>query len=342
MKKQYTRIKPSFLGLVIVLLFCFSFQLYPTVIKIGSVAPDRSPWGTALRELGQEWSKITNGEVTIKIFPGGIAGSETDVIRKMRMGILGGGVFTNRGFNAIYPDVYALNIPFMITSKDELDYVMDKMKPRIEKAVEEKGYKVVIFTMAGWLHFFSKNPVQYPEDMKKHKMAYTTGEPMMEQAWKKSGYHIVPLEMKDMMMGLQSGMADSFYLPPILAGSAQYFALAPYMFSLRLAPLVGGIILPKKVWDRIPEKYHAPMMKAAQQLSTNLYAKIVKLEEEAIETMKKHGLKIVESAPDSLPKWREAAAKGMDEVVGKAFSKEIYDEVMQHLKNYRAKHPDVK
>lgn len=316
--------------------------LYSLTIKIGSVAPERSPWGKALRQMGQEWAKITNGKVRLKIYPGGIAGSENDVIRKMRLGVLGGGVFTNRGFIHIYPDVYTINVPFFITTEGELSYVLGKMKGKLESAVEAKGYKVIIFTMAGWLHFFTKKPVKVPADMKKHKLAYVTGESKMEQAWKRSGFHVVPLEMKDMMMGLQSGMVDSFYLPPVFAGSGQYFALAPHMLTQRIAPLVGGIIFPKRMWDKIPDNFHKPMLEAAERISKDLYQKILKLEDEAIETMKEHGLKLVEVPEGGLQKWREASEKGMKHLVGKAFSKEMYDEMLKHLQDYRSQQANKK
>lgn len=328
--------------LILALFIGSSAPLYSLTIKIGSVAPERSPWGKALRDLGREWVKITGGKVRLKIYPGGIAGSENDVIRKMRLGVLGGGVFTNRGFIHIYPDVYTINVPFFITTEDELNYVMGKMQDKLEKAVEAKGYKVVIFTMAGWLHFFTKDPVRLPDDMKKQKLAYVTGEPKMEQAWKRSGFHVVPIEIKDMMMGLQSGMVDSFYLPPVFAGSGQYFALAPHMLTQRIAPLVGGIIVPKKVWNSIPEEFRKPMKEAAVKISQELYTKIVKLEKEAIETMKKHGLKMIDMPEGGLQKWRDASEKGMSRLVGNAFSKETYDEMLKHLQEFRAKHSNKK
>ncbi|MDQ1353963.1 MAG: C4-dicarboxylate transporter substrate-binding protein, partial [Acidobacteriota bacterium] len=39
--------------------------------------------------------------------------------------------------------------------------------------------------------------------------------------------------------------------------------------------------------------------------------------------------------PDAMAKWRAAADKGMDELVGKAFSKEIYDLLRQCVAEYR-------
>ena len=80
------------------------------VIKIGSIAPDRSPWNDALKEIGREWEKISNGQVKLKIYPGGIAGSEEDMIRKMKVGTLGGAVLTNIGLTKINPDAFVLSI----------------------------------------------------------------------------------------------------------------------------------------------------------------------------------------------------------------------------------------
>jgi TRAP-type C4-dicarboxylate transport system substrate-binding protein len=323
--------------LVLIIFSVLTLPAYSLTIKIGSIAPARSPWDKALRELGREWTKITEGKVRLKIYPGGIAGNQDDVIRKMRMGILGGALMVNRGFTKLYRDVYALNIPFLITSEDELNYVLDKLKPVYEKAIEEKGFKVVILTRAGFFHFFTKEPVKYPEDLKKHKLSFTSNEPQLEQAWKKSGYHVVPNDLNDLMMALQSGMVTAFYLPPLVAGSGQYFPLAPYMSSQPIAPMVGGIILTKRIWEQIPEKYKKEMMNVCVGLDERLYKKTVKLEKEAVEEMTKHGLKIIDFPPGAMEKWREASDKGMNELIGKVFSKETYDLILHYLEEFRKK-----
>jgi predicted secreted protein len=38
-----------------------------------------------------------------------------------------------------------------------------------------------------------------------------------------------------------------------------------------------------------------------------------------------------------MPQWKEAASKGMDELVGRKFSREIYDKLLQMLQEYRQK-----
>jgi TRAP-type C4-dicarboxylate transport system substrate-binding protein len=316
--------------------------IYPLTIKIGSIAPARSPWNKALRELGREWKRITQGLVKIKIYPGGIAGNEEDMIRKMRVGILGGAGLSNRGLSSIYRDAYVLNIPYMLSTDEELDFILKKLKPVFEKEIEKKGFKVVIWTVAGWINWFTKHSVITPDDMKKHKISFTTSAPQMEQAWKKAGFHVIPNDLKDLMMALQSGMVNAFYLPPIVAASGQYFPHAPNMCSLRIAPLLGGIVMTQKVWKRIPSKYHKEMIDVTYRLSERLYKKTIELEKEAIDTMKEHGLVINQVPPESLNEWRAASSKGMNELIGKAFSKEIYNQLLTLLEEYHRLHGSKK
>ncbi len=322
-------------GLILVgAVFTGTMQAEEVTIKLGTIAPLRSPWVDELKKLDLEWRKITQGQVKIKIYAGGIAGSEEDMIRKMRMGTLGGAVFTNNGIINIDKEFYVFNIPFFIDSEAQLDYVISKITPIFENNIEKKGFKLITWSKAGWVNFFSKGPVVYPDDMKKHKLSFATGTPEMEEAWKKAGFRIVPNELKDLMMALESGMVDSFYLPPIVAASGQYFALAPYMCTIKIAPVVGGMVCSKKIWDSIPDQYKDKMLSVADKMVHNLYLKTLDLEKEAIEEMKKHGLKIVIIPSDALEKWKVVVDKGTDALMGKAFSKEIYDKAVQSINEY--------
>ena len=306
-----------------------------TVIKIGNIAPERSPWNKALQEVAADWAKISNGQVELKIYAGGIAGSEEDMLRKMRLGTLGAGVFTTLGMVKIAPDVFVLSTPFLWDSQQEFQAVFDQLKPVFQKEVEAKGFKHLLWTQAGWSYFFTKDKVVYPEDLKKHKISFATGEPEMEQAWKSMGYQVVPNDLKDLMIGLQSGLVDSFYLPPLLAASGQYFALAPHMLDLPLAPLLGGLVLTGRAWESIPEAFREPMQQSLAKAAEQLVLETQGLENEAIKTMQDNGLTVEKPPADALGKWRAVAARGNDALTEKAFSKEIYQKTLALIAEYR-------
>jgi TRAP-type transport system periplasmic protein len=327
------RLKFVLLSLIMIMLLTDGLQAL--TIKIGTIAPLRSPWVRELKKLGVEWTKITDGKVKIKIFAGGIAGGEDDMVRKIRLGTLGGAIFTNIGINNIYPDSNVLNIPFLFNSEKELDYILDKMRPIFEGEIEKKGFKVIAYTKAGWIYFFTKKPVAYPEDLRKHKLSFSTGARVWEEAWKKSGYQIIPGELKDLMMALQSGMVNAFYLHPLIAASGQYFALAPNMLPLKIAPLVGGVVFSDRIWKRVPDQYKDKMLAVVNNMIDRLYQETIELEKEAIQEMKKHELKITPVPPDAMEKWRTISDKGLDVLMGRAFSKKVYDQVIGHLNDFR-------
>src|SRR5512136_476137 len=230
------------------------------VIKIASIAPSRSPWDKALEKVANDWERLSNGSVQVKIYPGSIAGSEQDMIRKMRLGVLQGGVFSTMGLAKIDHSLTVLCIPFLFHSRDEFDDVFERMKPTLEKLIEAKGFQVMFWTLAGWINFFSKSPVIEPDDLKKLKISVTTDFPEIEQVWKRMGYEVVTGDTD--MIQLQSGAITALYLPPLVAASGQFFALAPHMLEPSLAPLFGGLLLSDKAWASIPADLHKPFLDA--------------------------------------------------------------------------------
>ena len=73
----------------------------PNVVKLASLVPDGSVWHKILQGTGSEWSAATAGRVTLRIYPGGVAGDEPDMVRKMRIGQIQASALTVTGLAAI-------------------------------------------------------------------------------------------------------------------------------------------------------------------------------------------------------------------------------------------------
>jgi len=96
-------------------------------------------------------------------------------------------------------------------------------------------------------------------------------------------------------------------------------------------------VIMDRIWEKIPENYKSAMMEVVKKQSDKLDLETAALEKKAMATMKKNGLIIHEAPADSMAKWKEEAEKGMDELIGKKFSREIYEKLLQILKEYRIK-----
>ncbi|MBN1496692.1 MAG: TRAP transporter substrate-binding protein DctP [Spirochaetes bacterium] len=310
---------------------------YSLTIKVGSIAPTGSPWDKALKKIAAEWKTISGGKIQMKIYPGGIVGTEPDMIRKMRIGQLQAAIFTGMGMSYIAPDVFALSLAFMVRDDKELDYLMMKSTPYFENLIAKKGFSVLAWSKAGWINFFTTKPVVYPKDLKPLKLAVAEGDAELLQAWRVMNYNAIPLATNDVMTGLQNGMIEAIYAPPLVAASFQWFGIANHMCAIRIAPLIGGIVMTNKTWDEIPANIRPKLVKSMKQIVDNLYVETIALEKGAIDTMIKHGLKIHVVPADGEKLWRQEAVKSYEVYVGKTFSRELFNKLQGYLKEYREK-----
>jgi TRAP-type C4-dicarboxylate transport system substrate-binding protein len=313
-------------------------SVYSLTIRIGSVARTGSQWDRTLKKLQKKWEEITRGEVKIQVKNGEHMGSEYDMLQEMRSGELEGAAFFNRGLPRICPGVYMFTVPLIIVSEEEHNYVFNQMKPAFEKIIEDKGYKVITWTLSGWLKLFSKYPVFYPRDLQKHKLSLTTWNPDIESGWRELGFPVVPTDFKDLKITLQSGMVDAFFLSPLEAKEGGYYTLAPNMCTQTSGPEYWCIVLTAETWEKIPGQYKKQMEETAEKLSNELYKKIQQLEINAVEDMEEQDLFVNKLPADALEKWQAAVRKCLYKLTENNSSlKEAFERMIQYLKEYQEK-----
>src|SRR3954465_118609 len=133
-------------------------------IKLGTLAPQGSTWHQLLQQMGQEFSKASNGKVELKIYAGGTQGSEGEMIRKISIGQLQAASITAVGMHEITPEPQAECVPFLIDSYEEYDYVHQKLRPQLEQALAKKGYVALQWGEVGFVYLFATEPYRTPAD----------------------------------------------------------------------------------------------------------------------------------------------------------------------------------
>jgi TRAP-type transport system periplasmic protein len=314
----------------------------PTVVKMATLAPEGSSWFRVLQEMGEEWRKASDGAVTLRIYPGGVAGDEDAVIRKMRVGQIQAAAITGIGLAYLEPSFYALHIPMMYASDEEFDSVRDRYAPVLERKMEEKGFVVLNWGDAGWVHFFSKAPVVTPAEAKALKLFQWSGDMNLVQLYKETGFHPVPLSTNDLLPGLQTGMVNAFSSTPLAALAFQWFALAPNMADLRYVPLTGATVVEKRVWEKIPPGLRQKLLDASRKAGLRLRAEIRRLNQEALAVMVKNGLKVHKVPPEINAQWRKMVEDVYPKVRGKIMPAEAFDTVKLYRDEYRAAHGGAK
>ena len=310
----------------------------PVQIRLGTLAPSGSSFHTALVEMGQKWRQMSGGSVKLTIYPDGTQGGEADMVRMMRAGILTAGMFTVVGLSEIDPSVGGLSfLPLTFRSWEEYDYVVERLSPRLEKLLLDKGFVMLFWGDAGWVRFFSKTAAVRPDDFKPFKIFTWAGDAHQVDLMKALGYHPVPRETADILPGLRTDLINAIPLPPNQAMLGQCYTVAKHMLALKWTVLSGGTIIRKDTWDKIPPDLQKQLRSAADVAGAKIRASDRKEDEESIAAMQKKGLIVNQVTPQAEAEWQRLTKVIYPELRGKVVPADIFDEVQRLVAEYRAK-----
>jgi TRAP-type transport system periplasmic protein len=310
----------------------------PVAIRLGTLAPMGGSFHNALVEMGQKWRDASGGSVKLTIYPDGTQGGEADMVRLMRAGVLTAGMFTVVGLSEIDPSVGGLSfMPLTFRSWEEYDYVLEKLSPRLEKLLLDKGFVVLFWGDAGWLRFFSKTPAVRPDDFKQLKMFTWAGNAYQVDLMKSLGYHPIPLETASILPGLRTNLINAIPLPPFQALAGQCYTVANQMLALKWSVLSGGTIIRKDAWDKIPQDVQKQLHAAAAVAGAKIRASDRKEDDESIAAMQKKGLVVNPVTPQIEEEWKQLIKTIYPQIRGKIVPADIFDEVQRLVAEYRAK-----
>jgi TRAP-type C4-dicarboxylate transport system substrate-binding protein len=306
-----------------------------TILKIATLAPEGSVWLQTFEDLNAELKKKTNNEVQLKIYPGGVLGDETDMVRKMYIGQIQGAALTSAGLSGIFGEMDVFQIPFFFKTYDEIDFVLGKMDAFFKKGFDDKGYILAAWSEGGFVRLMSTVPIASLDDLRKAKVWTWADAPMAKAIFDEAGVSAIPLSLPDVLVGLQTGLVDVVYAPPSGAIALQWFTKIKYMTDVPLIYLIGGILLKKNAFEKLSPADQQVFLELCPKYMDRLKLAIRKENEEAIQVLVKHGVKIIRPSADQIEGFKQVAQKAMNRQTGKSFSEKVRDEVIAYLQEYR-------
>jgi TRAP-type C4-dicarboxylate transport system substrate-binding protein len=310
----------------------------PIRLKLSTIAPAGTSYHKSLQAMGEKWRNLSNGSVQLTIFPGGTQGSEADMVGLMQTGNLDAALVTTAGLSEIDPGALALEVmPMFFSNLDELDYLTDALRPKLEARMLAKGYVVLFWTDSGWAHIFSKTPVIHPDDLRKLKVYTWAGNADQADVWKAAGFSPVALEVSGIPQGLLSGTISAVPTVPIHALATQLDTQAKHMLEINWGPLVGAAVVHKKSWDRVPAQFRDDMLKVAAETGKQVTAAGRAESDQAVAAMVRRGLQVHKVTPEIEAEWRAVIEKIQDKIRGHVVPADAFDEAQRLLKEYRAR-----
>ena len=319
----------NIINILIILSFSHSLYAKKIVIKMATLAPEGTEWHGLLVELGQEWKKATNGDVRLRIYPGGVVGDERDMVRKIRIGQIHGAAITTEGMTEVNQYFTAFNYPLLFQDYDDVDFVRNQLNDELYNESEKNGFKLLTMVDVGWVYWFSTDPVYTPSDLKRTKIWTWAGDYKAVQLYEENGFQPIPLTTLDILSGLQTGMINSLGLNTMYALAQQIFGIADNMLDMKWGNLTGAIVVDMRVWNKLKPEYQKLMLNISKNIGKRFQDKNRYGSDDAVNVMKKYGLKVNKPSSEQLTEWNDLIEKMDESFRGSFITTDAYDRLME-------------
>lgn len=306
--------------------------------KIATLSPDGSFWMQKMREGAKKIADKTENRIKFKFYPGGVMGDDNGVLRKIRFRQLHGAAITNAGLSKIYPDIQLYNMVLKFNSLDEIDYVREKMDTQLMAGLEENGIVTFGFAEIGLAYLMSTMPIESLSDLKQQKTWVPADNNIALAAMKAFSVSPIPLPLRDVLMGLQTGMLNVVTGSPIGALALQWQTKIKYVTDLPLSYIFGVLILDKKAFDKIS----VADQKIARKVLSHVVNEVDKQSRvdniNALRALKNQGVEFIDPTQKATDELRQVI-KGVNEklVETGTLSKQMVDRLNAHLTEYRTR-----
>lgn len=298
------------------------------VIKFATLAPEGSSWMKHMRSLNDRIREKSGGRLAFRIYAGGIAGDELDVLKKIRIGQIHSAAFTGVGLGEILPMVRVLDLPFLFKNDEEIDRVHERMRPFFAEHFREKGFELLGWAEVGNVHLFSKKPVRSIEDLAGLKVWTWSGDPIAKETFSVMGVNPIPLAVTDVLTGINTGMIDTVYAPPLGALALQWYRSMNYMSSFPFVHSTGALLISSKTFNKLPKELAALLVETFDGAMKDLTSDLRAQSREAVKTIEASGVTVLpEPSKEAKAEFATIHRKVAKALTGVIYPREVLEKV---------------
>jgi TRAP-type C4-dicarboxylate transport system substrate-binding protein len=312
-------------------------------LKFATLMPTGTAWSKILDRWVNEVETKSQGRIKIKMYSGGVMGDEPDVLRKIRLNELQGGMFTGYGIGRIYSSARVLEIPFMFRNTGESDYVRDQLMPDIKQGFHKNGFELLGWPEIGFIHIFSKHKIESIDDIRKSRIWLWQGDPLGEAFFDAADISPVPLSIIDVYAQLSSAHSsiDTVYISTFGAIALQWYSKLSYATKIPFTNAIGGLVVSNRFFDKLPPDLQQILIDTGKRTSDQIREDARVQNQKSIAILEKNGIQFLwdwdQTDLKQLYNIRDRAAAYL--VKTDYISADFFDRARQLVSDYRSQHP---
>ena len=155
------------------------------------------------------------------------------------------------------------------------------------------------------------------------------GDDQYAELWKKAGFNPVLLPSTEIANALQTGLVNAVTINPQGILLLQWYRQVHYMTDFKWAVFLGGIVISKSTWEKIPAEIHPAVRQAAIKAAQRIRDLSRRTDQSDVEALKKNGVEVVSVDEETLNEWRRLVESVLPQVRGSYLPAESLDTALK-------------
>ncbi|ORE93556.1 TRAP transporter substrate-binding protein [Acuticoccus yangtzensis] len=234
-------------------------------LQLGHLANEDNPWHKASLKFAEELSSLTDGRITVEVFPNESLGKEIDLINGMQLGTVDMTI-TGESLQNWAPMAALLAVPYAYRSIEHMDEVASgEIGDAIEAEIIERAQiRPIAYFARGPRELTSNRPITTPADLQGLKMR-VPNVPLFVDVWSALGAQPGPMAFSEVFTSLQNGTIEAQENPLALIRSASFNEVQSHVNLTDHVRSWIYLTISELTWSQLSEEDQAAVMEAASR-----------------------------------------------------------------------------
>ena len=269
-------------------------------IKFGEVHPAGYPPVVAEQEMGKKLQAQSNGDISFKMFAGGVLGSEKEVVEQLQSGAVQMTRVSLGILGPVVPETNAFNLPFVFRDQAHMRKIIDGEigQEMLDKITNSNFNMVALAWMdGGTRNLYTKKPVRQLADLKGMKIR-VQGNPVFIDTINDMGGNGIAMATGEIFSALQTGVIDGAENNPPTFLEHNHYQNAKYFTWTDHLILPEPIVISKTTWNMLNPEQQALVQKLAREAQIEERVLWDKKSDESITKLKTAGVEFITLTPE--------------------------------------------
>ena len=303
----------------------------PMTIKLGWTTSDGAtdPYAITARQFAEALEKEAPGQFKVEFYPNRALGDEKEMLEGLSFGTLHMAVITNAPIASIEPAFQINDMPFLYADEKKAHAVLDgKAGQMLMKKLESKNIIGFGFAEGGFRQMINNvRAVQTPDNVAGIKWRVMQN-PVYIGMFRSLGGNAVPMAWGEVFTAVQQGTIDGLEIPIAVIQNNGYYEVTKYLSLTNHTYSALGVLMSKKVWDKLSAPQQAAVQKAARTAIEKERTMNMENVKNLVEKLKQEGMQINDVKD---PAAFQQKVKPVYEEFRPSIGDEIYDLVMGQM-----------